>query len=449
VNDAAVLGPAAPSPRGIARQSIGILFASAIGNAGFFIAALFLARSLGPSGRGVIAFFTVSALVGARVVGLGGSATSVFAAKYPGRRPAVLGTALSIALVTGVVGGALIAGILWLLRAHLPQGIDGPVLVLLALGILGSALMNVGLEFLRGCGSLRAYAWVIGLTPWVYAIGIAVLQLGPGIDVHRAAFIWTLYALGCAVASLVLSLRISRIAIPGRAFVREYVAFGVRSWAGSIAGVLNSRVDQVVMGFIATEAALGLYAVAVNVSEVLLYLPNATAAALLPAIMKGRADELERRTLSVLRRLTVLTGAGSLAAAVIGVPLIAVVFGSAFRGSILPFLILLPGGLGYGAVVVANTALLAVGKPQWASMPMVVALVLGLALDFLLIPFFDASGAAAAATIAFLAAGATGLVLFKHSCAFAWKETVPGRRDVAAVVWQVRSLIRPIARWAT
>ena len=55
---------------------------------------------------------------------------------------------------------------------------------------------------------------------------------------------------------------------------------------GSLARFLNFRTDQILMGFIATEAALGFYAVAVNVSEVLLYLPSSAATALLPLIAR-------------------------------------------------------------------------------------------------------------------------------------------------------------------
>ena len=58
-------------------------------------------------------------------------------------------------------------------------------------------------------------------------------------------------------------------------------------WIGSLARFLNFRLDQVLMGFIATEAALGTYAVAVNASEVLLYLPSATAVALMPLVARS------------------------------------------------------------------------------------------------------------------------------------------------------------------
>ena len=58
---------------------------------------------------------------------------------------------------------------------------------------------------------------------------------------------------------------------------------------------LNFRIDQPLMGFITTEAALGIYAVAVNGSEILLYLPSATGLALPPVIARPlRADQSDR-----------------------------------------------------------------------------------------------------------------------------------------------------------
>ena len=43
--------------------------------------------------------------------------------------------------------------------------------------------------------------------------------------------------------------------------------------------LLNYRTDQILMGFISTQAALGVYVIAVNASEILLILPDAAATA--------------------------------------------------------------------------------------------------------------------------------------------------------------------------
>jgi O-antigen/teichoic acid export membrane protein len=437
----------APEPQ-VARQSVGLMFATVSGNVGFFLSALILARQLGPSGRGEMAFFVVSALLGGGLVGFGISrATAVFAAKDPGRRAAVLGNGVCLGAVSGVAGGVLVAGVLSLLNQHLPAGFHGRLLELLALAIAASSMLNIGLEFLRGCGKLHVLGLVNAVTPWLYTVQMAYLVLGPGLTVARAASAWTVYAVASALISIALSLRISGIAKPTRPLIRESLSFGIRAWSGSIARILNARADQIVMGFITTEAALGLYAVAVNVSEVMLYLPNATADALLPAIMRSSTSDLAARTLAVLRRLTVVTAFSSVIAIVVGVPLIAVVFGPSFTGSIPPFLLLLPAGLGYGALVVSEAALLAIGAPHQASQPMVIALTVDIVLVLVLVPPFGASGAAAATSIACLASGLSGLVFLRRRRAFHWSDTFPQRSDVVYVARRARSFIRPFVRW--
>ena len=437
---------AAADSRGIARPSVGLLVANVIGNAGFFVSALVLARLLGPSGRGVMAFFVVSALVGSSLVSLGlTDATSVAAARYPARRATVLGNAVFLSSVLGLLGAGLV-GVLALFRNKLPAGIDGPVLGLLAAAILTTTVSVVASGFLRGCGRFASYARISAVAPWLYALVLIALWIGPGLDVRRAEVAWLVYAVCGGFATLVAALRVEGIATPDRALARESIAFGIRAWVGSLAAMMNARVDQIIMGFITTEAILGVYSVAVNASEVLLYLPNAIGVAFLPAIIRSDPDHRLPRTLEVLRRLTVVTVAFALVAAAIGVPLIPIVFGHAFHDSSLPFLILLPGALGYGALAVTGAALLAAGAPQQSSLTMAVGLVVGVALDFLLVPPLGANGAATAATTAFLASGAVGVALLHRRTPFPWREAFPGWQDVTTLARGARAAAaRPLA----
>ncbi len=430
----------------VGRRSIGLLIANVIGNAGFFVGALILARSLGPSGRGVMAFFVVSALLGSRLVSLGiNDAAAVFAAKYPERRAAVLCNAALVGTVSGILGGGLFVCVLALVKTLLPKGVDSTMLALLVGGICASTLSTGATGYLRGCGRFRAYGLITAMMPWLYALGLVGIWVGPGIDVRRAAAVWLGFAVVTAIVSLVAAIRVDGLAKPERRLVRESMAFGVRGWVGSLAGILNARVDQIIIGLITTEAVLGLYSVSVNVSEVLLYLPNATATALLPAILQSAPEFRLAQTLMVFRRLTVMTFIGVVAAMCVGVPLIPIVFGSAFKGSTLPFVILLPGGLGYGALVVAEAALYAAGSPGRASLGVVVALCVGVVLDLILVPPYGASGAAIAATAAFAAGGAAGMAFFRRTSPFFWRDARPGRSDFVAVIRAARSITRPLS----
>ena len=92
-------GESRREPTSVAHGSVLFLASSIVGATGFFVAALLLARGLGPSGRGSVAFITVTALVTARVAKIGlGQATSVFAAQRPGARAMLLSNLLAFSL---------------------------------------------------------------------------------------------------------------------------------------------------------------------------------------------------------------------------------------------------------------------------------------------------------------------------------------------------------------
>ena len=182
------------------------------------------------------------------------------------------------------------------------------------------------------------------------------------------------------------------------------------------------------MGVIATESALGIYAVAVNFGEVLLYIPAAVGFALLPRI--ARSPELERTstTLSISRSLVVITATTALVAAVAGPLLLPLVFGSAYSASVTPFLILIPGSFGFAFLSVFSTALVASGSPGRSSTGPLAALCLGLALD-LVLPIHRSAraGAAAAASTAFVAGGAVAVASYRHVDRFALRDLLPRR----------------------
>jgi O-antigen/teichoic acid export membrane protein len=197
------------------------------------------------------------------------------------------------------------------------------------------------------------------------------------------------------------------------------------------------------MGFIATESALGFYAVAVNASEVLLYLPSTTAVALMPLAARSHPRARPDVVLRAFRSAALLTAAGVIVAAGVGPPLIPLVFGAAYKSSVAPFLWLLPGALGFVAMGVFSSALVASSLPGRSSLGPVVSLAVGLPLAVTLIPEFGPSGAAAAASLAFLAGGLVSLAMYRRHAPFGWSSLLLPRRGDLDVV---RALALPLRR---
>jgi O-antigen/teichoic acid export membrane protein len=125
------------------------------------------------------------------------------------------------------------------------------------------------------------------------------------------------------------------------------------------------------------------------------------------------------QVLKAFRSVALVTLSGLAIAAVVGPPLLVAVFGAPFDASIGPFLWLLPGTLGYVALGIFSSALVGSSSPGLSSFGPLVSLVVGIALDLILIPSLGAEGAAIAASAALLAGGTTALVLYRTRATFA------------------------------
>jgi O-antigen/teichoic acid export membrane protein len=419
---------ASTAPVSVAHGSM-LLFASSIVRAvGFFLAALLLARGLGPAGRGSVAFITVAAILTGRIAKIGvGDATIVFAAQRPDARATLLSNLIAFSLVTSLLLGILVVGGLYVFDAE-PAGIGRTQLALLMAGIVASTLVDD--SFLIGCGRLREAAAISAAGGCVYVASLATASLVVGLDVDSALVAWAGTHLVWGAGLICVGFATAGITWPSPRLLAESVRFGVRAWVGSASLLMNARLDQILVGVIASEVTLGLYAVAVNVAEAMLFLPTAIATSLLPALARDRDLTSVERTLRTFRAAAILALASIVVAAAVGEIAIPGVFGSAYRDSVAPFMWLLPGTLGFTALSIFSNALLASRAPGWSSLGSVAALGAGLLLDLALIPSFGASGAAAAASAAFLAGGVTAAILFRRRTGFAWSEVVPSGADV-------------------
>ena len=419
----------------VTANSARVLAAQVAGNAGYFVSVLLLARGLAPADRGAVAFVTVSALVISHLASLGTSeATKVFAAQRPELRARLLANVLLASAIGALVGAALACAALLALPGARPDGVSVTAVAAIPAGSLVGALGLAGAAFLQGCSRFRPYARVVATGPWLYALLVGASWAGPGLTVDRAAAAWVVAQ---SVPALVLCLIASREAGVGRPDARllgEALRFGLRAWLGGLAHLLNARVDQVLMGLIATQAALGTYAVAVNASEMLFYLPSAVGTALLPVVASADGATGVDRTLRVFRAVTIVTAVAVAVAALAGPVLIPLVFGSAYAGSVEPFLWLLPSAFGFAASAVFSTALLASGAPALSSLGPVISLTTGVSLDIVLIPALGATGAAIAASIALLAGGVGAATAYGIRAGLAPGALVPRRADVALLV---------------
>jgi O-antigen/teichoic acid export membrane protein len=320
--------------------------------------------------------------------------------------------------VAALVAALVVCGTLELVPQLRPPGIGDAELAVLAGAMFASGLADAGYMFVLGCSRFRLHALVTATAAWLYAGTMWLLMVTGEITVVHATLIWVVTQAAKAAVLLIASVRAEGLGRPDRRLLRESLAFGVRAGLGTLSSAFNERLDQILVALLASEAVLGIYATAVNAFDVVLYLAAAAATAMVPLV--ARADPALRtgRVLAAFRAVALVTVIGIALAAAIAPELIRLVFGPGFRSSAAPFLWLLPGALGFAALAIFSSALVGSSAPGRSSVGPLVSLVLGIALDFVLVPPLGASGAAIAASAGLLAGGAAALVLYRRLSAF-------------------------------
>jgi O-antigen/teichoic acid export membrane protein len=276
---------------------------------------------------------------------------------------------------------------------------------------------NVLTTVLQGASRFLAMNAVILAQPLVLAVLFAVGMAVGGMGTTEALLYWS--AATFVATALALWLLGPEGVQPGellRVDLRSLgaeVRFGIQGQVGNLIQLLNYRLDQYIVLLFVSTAGVGIYAVAVTLSQSVWFAANAVAAVLLPRLTASDAADAARET-PVMCRNTLLVsalGAGGLAA--VSWWLVPTLFGSDFDGAVVPLLWLMPGTVALAGSKILASYVLSQGRPIVNSAITAVALVVTLAADFALIPVLDVTGAAIASSIAYVAHFVLSLVAYR------------------------------------
>lgn len=177
----------------------------------------------------------------------------------------------------------------------------------------------------------------------------------------------------------------------------------------------NYKLDILLLGWLSTKEEVGLYAVAVQVGELLWQLPAAIGIVVFSRSANDRDSLRWKEELARSIRLSLwITFAGGLALMLIAPMLFDLLFGEEFTRSISMTLWLLPGLILMVVFKLLNMELAGKGKPFVSLFIMLPALALNVGLNYLLIPEMGGNGAAIASSISYLVAAIAMLTVYCH-----------------------------------
>lgn len=389
--------------------------------------ALLLIALLDPAARGVQSLLVLLPTLVASLAMLGvASATPVLLHRgYNETR--LLPNLLGLGLVTAGAIVLLAVPLLPLLAGYVSgEYVVTPRQVLLGMLLLPPLLLaDYGRALLAARRDLRAVAVsqaTQALAQLSFALAL-VLLLGLGAigavwATVLAAFVglaWTLHALA-PLGSLWPRLQ--------RQVLRPLLELGLRGHVGNVMQTFNYRLDLLlVQGFLG-QAQVGLYFTAVALAELVWYLPNAVASALLPEVAASRDRALTGRVVRMTVPATMLGALGLLAVAW---PAFAFLR-PAYLPAVAPMAVLLVGVVALSLHKVLASDLSGRGLPQYPSFSSTVALGITLVADLLLIPRLGILGAALASTLAYTTQTVLLTVIWVRQGG-GWRELVPRRSD--------------------
>jgi O-antigen/teichoic acid export membrane protein len=360
----------------------------------------FLTHGLGPDGRGLVAAATVPFMLlsSAMTFGMPEAVTYVI-----GRGILEPNLALRAAQTVLLACSLLAAALIWFLAPALSAGSDTVAGLIHAscLVFLPTQMLWAYRGRAQGLHQWRRINVEKALTASVRFAGIAYLFVAARLSVESASLVLILapsfgllgylFSRGAPSAAAV---RTDGGLLPGRWPAARYLmSFGGKVWLGSIAGILLSRLDQLLIVPLSGAKQLGFYAVAVNIGDIALFATAAVASVLLASESKNPNNA---RVAACSSLLFVAVVAITLPLCLTAYWWIPAVFGQDFRPSAAPAMVLLIATAMGCPGSIAGAALTARGQPQSRSRSILVGLVVNVILILVLVPAAGALGAALA-----------------------------------------------------
>jgi O-antigen/teichoic acid export membrane protein len=200
--------------------------------------------------------------------------------------------------------------------------------------------------------------------------------------------------------------------------------YGVRGQGSTVATNVTARLDVAMLPAFVSNANVGLYSIAANLSLIVHQLSNTFAGLVLPAA----ASDPERSRAKVIGSLWASLVVAAVLAAVLALfarPLIGLVYGDSFRDAAEPLLLLLPGVVLFAGSSILAAGVAAAGRPFTATFAQLLGMLVTVAGLF---AFLDSGGITAAAlvsTASYTTVFAAMLFAYKKVTDTPWREFVP------------------------
>jgi O-antigen/teichoic acid export membrane protein len=303
------------------------------------------------------------------------------------------------------------------------------------LGVLQACLIS----FLLAQSALGALTFV-RITPLlINFVGVILLALVGQLTL----FTYLSVTLFGVLATLVVSARVAGLRPRRGGRMRPLLRHGLRAYLGSLAYLANGQLDQALIAPVLGASDLGLYAVAVTMSNLPLGVVQAVSARSMLSMADPEGGLDPGRAAQAVRRSIVLAVVGVVGVAVIVPVFVPVLYGDAFRSVVGLTMVLLIGTVALAVTTISTMALNVAGRPGVSSVAELVGLLATGAGLLLLLPGLGVMGASIASTVAYWVRAGVQLIVLRRTGVGPLTPSSADAKEVMAMLFRV---VQPIRR---
>ena len=384
-------------------KNTGWMFAAQVGNLISLTVNIWLARYLGPTNFGTINYVFAFVGIFSFLSNLGISGILIRdLVRYPEKRDKILGTAFWLLTI-----GSILAFVLVIISSFIFEStlMVRTLIILYSTIFLWSPVSIINSYFLATVQAKKNAVIQITGTVIVSAIKIVFILSGKGIIWLTATFI-----LDCIFSSIlyIFNYNKSGLKISLWRFDDKLAKdFLLASWflmLSTAAGYLLLRIDQVMVKLYLGQTAVGLYAVAVKLSEIWYFIPGIICSSIFPAIINAKKTH-EGIYLERLKKLYAFLGGIALLialpTAILAPWIIKSLFGAQYSESVQILQIYVWSGIGVFLSTGINQYFIIENYLKTIFLYSLVSVVVNIVLNIILIPKIGLTGAAWATLISY------------------------------------------------
>jgi O-antigen/teichoic acid export membrane protein len=303
---------------------------------------IIIARSLGPEGRGFYALAITISTLGVQFTNMGlHSSNTFYLARDPNLLSPLMGNSLLISSCLGGIG-AIIVGLIFHSFPEIAP-IQGPLLYMalawipFGLAYLLNQNLIIGIQEIRAFNTLDIYHKAISI---ILIVALVLLGWVSPDSLFATSFLALLICF--AWTFRILNKHLSRPIHFSKSLFKRFLPYGIKAYLGSLIGFLLLRVDMLMINHILDKKDVGLYDIAINMSDMVYLFPMVVSTILFPKL-SGISDIQQKWKLAKNTgiALLVIMAVGCIGVATLSSPLIHLLFGKPFIGSVPAFELLI------------------------------------------------------------------------------------------------------------